>query len=142
MQDNEKEEKLVDVKGTFESFIEDTVPEMSQEDAIKNYKINDTIDYKRKKKQDNDGDDDHRNDHPPLIICPQVDDRFLESHLFKIQFRFFKTRIRHVFSPLLFATDMIAESSKSANNGVKTRNRFRFRVFYIIHIIIYRKFVK
>ncbi len=56
MQDNENEDKLVDVKGTFETFIEDTMPEMSQEDAIKNYKSNDTISYKRKKKNNNDDD--------------------------------------------------------------------------------------
>ena len=57
MQDKENEDKLVDVKGTFETFIEDTLPEMSQEDAIKNYKSNDTISYKRKKKNNNDDDE-------------------------------------------------------------------------------------
>ena len=36
----------------------------------------------RRNKGDDDGDYDHRNDDPPLIVCPQVDDRFLKSHLF------------------------------------------------------------
>lgn len=62
MQDKENEDKLVDVKGTFESFIEDTLPELSQEDAIKNYKSNDTINYKRKKKTSSDEDDESEED--------------------------------------------------------------------------------
>ena len=35
---NEKEEKLIDLKGTIESLVEGETPELSQEEAIKAYK--------------------------------------------------------------------------------------------------------
>ncbi len=36
--EEEKEEKIIDIKGTFEEFIEEEKPEISQEEAIKTYK--------------------------------------------------------------------------------------------------------
>ena len=63
MDNNENKEKLIDVKGTIESFIQEPVPEMSQEDEIKNYKSDDTIDYKRKKKKQEDDDENEDDEH-------------------------------------------------------------------------------
>lgn len=54
MQDDENDEKKIDIKGTLESFIEEEKPELSQEEAIKAYKGENI----RKKKTSNSGDDD------------------------------------------------------------------------------------
>ena len=40
----EKNEKIIDIKGTLEDFIEEEKPELSQEEAIKAYKEGDIID--------------------------------------------------------------------------------------------------
>ena len=53
----DKKDKVIDVKETFHSFIEDTMPEMTQEEAIKNYQSNDTINIRYKKKQSEDDSD-------------------------------------------------------------------------------------
>ena len=63
MDNNDDKEKLVDIKGTIESFIQEPLPEMSQEDEIKNYKSDDTIDYRRKKKKQEDDDEDEDDEH-------------------------------------------------------------------------------
>ena len=39
----EKNEKIIDIKGTLEDFIEEEKPELSQEEAIKAYKEGDII---------------------------------------------------------------------------------------------------
>ena len=55
MQDKEYEEKVVDIKGTLENFIEEEKPELSQEEAIKAYKgENDNVIKKNKKKSTSD----------------------------------------------------------------------------------------
>ena len=67
MQENknnsEKEEKLIDIKGSIESLVEGELPELSQEEAIKAYKEGPQKPKKRKKaSSDEDGeteDDDH-----------------------------------------------------------------------------------
>lgn len=63
MQDKieDEEEKLVDLKGTLETFFEGEEPELSQEEAIKAYKeeSNTTLNHKKKK---NDSDDDIEDD--------------------------------------------------------------------------------
>lgn len=46
-----KEEKLIDIKGTFEEFIQEEKPELSQEEAINAYKKSDIIEYKTNKKK-------------------------------------------------------------------------------------------
>ena len=58
----EKNEKIIDIKGTFEDFIEEEKPELSQEEAIKAYKKGDVIEYPNKKKKEDDEeaeDDEH-----------------------------------------------------------------------------------
>ena len=47
----EKNEKIIDIKGTFEDFIEEEKQELSQEEAIKAYKKGDVIEYPNKKKK-------------------------------------------------------------------------------------------
>ena len=56
----EKNEKIIDIKGTFEDFIEEEKPELSQEEAIKAYKKGDVIEYpnKKKKEEDEEAEDD------------------------------------------------------------------------------------
>ena len=58
----ENNEKIIDIKGTFEDFIEEEKPELSQEEAIKAYKKGDVIEYPNKKKKEADEeaeDDEH-----------------------------------------------------------------------------------
>lgn len=55
---NDKEEKLTDLKGTFESLIEGENGELSQEDAIKAYKGEGPQKPKKRKKSSSDEDDD------------------------------------------------------------------------------------
>ena len=58
----EIEEKLTDIKGTLESFVEEEKPEISQEEEIKAYKEGPQKPKKRKKKsddEDSDEDDEH-----------------------------------------------------------------------------------
>ena len=50
----ENNEKIIDIKGTFEDFIEAEKPELSQEEAIKAYKKSDVIEYPNKKKKEDD----------------------------------------------------------------------------------------
>ena len=47
----EKNEKIIDIKGTLEDFIEEEKPELSQEEAIKAYKEGDIIAYPKKRKK-------------------------------------------------------------------------------------------
>ena len=56
----EKNEKIIDIKGTFEDFIEEEKPELSQEEAIEAYKKGDVIEYpnKKKKEEDDEAEDD------------------------------------------------------------------------------------
>ena len=56
----ENNEKIIDIKGTFEDFIEAEKPELSQEEAIKAYKKGDVIEYpnKKKKEEDEEAEDD------------------------------------------------------------------------------------
>ena len=56
----ENNEKIIDVKGTLEDFIEEEKPELSQEEAIKAYKKGDVIEYpnKKKKEEDEEAEDD------------------------------------------------------------------------------------
>ena len=48
----EIEEKLTDIKGTLESFVEEEKPEISQEEEIKAYKEGPQKPKKRKKSSD------------------------------------------------------------------------------------------
>ena len=60
---NEKEEKLTDLKGTLESIIEEEGPELSQEDAIKAYKGENVTRHKRKKNSTSDDEDVEDDEH-------------------------------------------------------------------------------
>lgn len=63
--ENKKEnhEKIIDIKGTFEDFIEEEKPELSQEEAIKSYKDGDIIQYpKNKKNNSNENDEEESED--------------------------------------------------------------------------------
>ena len=53
----ENEEKLTDIKGTLESFVEGEKPEISQEEEIKAYKEGPQKPKKRKKKSDDEDSD-------------------------------------------------------------------------------------
>ena len=54
-QNQEENNKCINIKNTFANLIKEEIPEMSQEEAIKNYKENDTI---APIKNDTDSDDD------------------------------------------------------------------------------------
>ena len=60
---NEKEEKLTDLKGALESIIEGEGPELSQEDAIKAYKGENVTRHKRKKNSTSDDEDVEDDEH-------------------------------------------------------------------------------
>ena len=65
MQDNnnEKEEKLTDLKGSIESLVEGELPELSQEDAIKAYREGPQKSRKRKKISSDEEDDAQDDEH-------------------------------------------------------------------------------
>ncbi len=65
MQDNnnEKEEKLTDLKGSIESLVEGELPELSQEDAIKAYREGSQKSRKRKKISSDEEDDAQDDEH-------------------------------------------------------------------------------
>lgn len=58
-----EEEKMLDIKGTFESFIEEEEPELSQIEAIKAYKEGDKEIYKKKSNKNDDNDELEDDDH-------------------------------------------------------------------------------
>ncbi len=60
---NEEEEKIVDVKGVFEKLVEGEKPELSQEEAIREYKESKISDNKNKKKVDEDENEDEDDEH-------------------------------------------------------------------------------
>lgn len=67
MQENknnsEKEEKLIDIKGSIESLVEGELPELSQEEAIKAYKEGPQKPKKRKKASSDEDDETEEDDH-------------------------------------------------------------------------------
>ena len=58
----EKNEKIIDIKGTLEDFIEEEKPELSQEEAIKAYREGDIIKYPKNKKGAQDEEDENEDD--------------------------------------------------------------------------------
>ena len=58
----EKSKKIIDIKGTLESFIEEEKPELSQEEEIKAYKEGDIIKYPKNKKGAQDEEDENEDD--------------------------------------------------------------------------------
>ena len=58
----EKNEKIIDIKGTLEDFIEEEKPELSQEEAIKAYKEGDIIAYPKKRKNTSNEEDENEDD--------------------------------------------------------------------------------
>lgn len=58
----EKNEKIIDIKGTLEDFIEEEKPELSQEEAIKAYKEGDIITYPKKRKNTSNEEDENEDD--------------------------------------------------------------------------------
>lgn len=58
----EKNEKIIDLKGTLEDFIEEEKPELSQEEAIKAYKEGDIIKYPTKGKKSSEEEDENEDD--------------------------------------------------------------------------------
>ena len=58
----EKSEKIIDIKGTLEDFIEEGKPELSQEEAIKAYREGDIIKYPKNKKGAQDEEDENEDD--------------------------------------------------------------------------------
>ena len=71
-----KEEKLIDIKGTFEEFIQEEKPELSQEEAINAYKKSDIIEYKTNKKKKSTEDEEENDDDEHL---KRVKKELLES---------------------------------------------------------------
>ena len=58
-ENEEIEEKIVDVKGVIENFIKEEPPKLSQEEAIRQYRENDNLNTKNKKNnQDEENEDD------------------------------------------------------------------------------------
>lgn len=62
MKEKNEEEKIIDIKGTLEEFIEEEKPELSQEEAIKAYKNGDIIEYPKKKKKSSSEDEEENED--------------------------------------------------------------------------------
>ncbi len=60
--EEEKNEKVIDIKGTLEGFIEEEKPELSQEEAIKAYKEGDIIKYPTRRKKAQDEEDENEDD--------------------------------------------------------------------------------
>lgn len=58
----EKSEKIIDIKGTLEDFIEEEKPELSQEEAIKAYKEGEIIKSAKNKKSSQDEEDENEDD--------------------------------------------------------------------------------
>lgn len=58
----ENNEKIIDIKGTLEDFIEEEKPELSQEEAIKAYREGDIIKYPKNKKGAQDEEDENEDD--------------------------------------------------------------------------------
>lgn len=58
----EKNEKIIDIKGTLEDFIEEEKPELSQEEAIKAYKEGDIIASPKKRKKDSNEEEEDENE--------------------------------------------------------------------------------
>ena len=58
----EKNEKIIDIKGTLEDFIEEEKPKLSQEEAIKAYKEGEIIKYSNNKKGSQDEEDENEDD--------------------------------------------------------------------------------
>ena len=58
----EKNEKIIDIKGTLEDFIEEEKPELSQEEAKKAYKEGDIIAYPKKRKNTSNEEDENEDD--------------------------------------------------------------------------------
>lgn len=71
-----KEEKLIDIKGTFEEFIQEEKPELSQEEAINAYKKSNIIEYKTNKKKKSTEDEEENEDDEHL---KRVKKELLES---------------------------------------------------------------
>ena len=61
-EEKEKSEKLIDIKGTLEDFIEEEKLELSQEEAIKAYKEGEIIKYSNNKKGSQDEEDENEDD--------------------------------------------------------------------------------
>ena len=61
-EEKEKSEKLIDIKGTLEDFIEEEKPKLSQEEAIKAYKEGEIIKYSNNKKGSQDEEDENEDD--------------------------------------------------------------------------------
>ncbi len=74
-QEFEKEEKVVDLKGTIESFIEEEPPELSQEEAIKLYKDG-KINYPKKRKKHTNSEEEENEDDEHM---KRVKQQLLES---------------------------------------------------------------
>ena len=62
MQEKENEEKIVDIKGTLENFIEEEKPELTQEEAIKSYKGENQPYIKKSKKKKTSEEDEEEED--------------------------------------------------------------------------------
>lgn len=76
MQDKEfEEEKVLDLKGTIESFIEEEPPELSQEEAIKAYKDG-KIEYPKKRKKNTSSEEEENEDDEHM---KRVKQQLLES---------------------------------------------------------------
>ena len=58
----ENNEKIIDIKGTLDDFIEEEKPELSQEEAIKAYKEGDIIKYPENKKKSSNQEDENEDD--------------------------------------------------------------------------------
>lgn len=57
------EEKLADVKGTLKDFIKEEKPELSQEEAIREYKEKDGIEITARRKKSSEDDEQEDDDH-------------------------------------------------------------------------------
>lgn len=61
-ENNEDEEKLVDVKGTIKDFVKEEKPELSQEEAIREYKEKDEAEVTTKNSKKSSSDDEQEDD--------------------------------------------------------------------------------
>ena len=104
-----EEEKIVDLKGTIESFIEEEPPELSQEEAIKAYKDG-KIEYPKKRKKSATSEEEENQDDEQM---KRVKQQLLES----------LERVKTLEKKIFEEKENNLKNIKVKPNNQKTKNR-------------------
>lgn len=106
MQDKENEEieeKILDIKGTLENFMQEEMPELSQEEAIKAYKGENVPYSKKRKKTSSSSDEEETED---------------EEHLKRLK----KELLESLERVNILAKKIFDEKSKENLRGIKVKS--------------------